>query len=58
MFTTIYEERIGKKRYFIADAASGDDKPTADVLNGSIISEIDTKKTYKFNQDTTQWVEQ
>lgn len=58
MITTVYEEWIGKKRYIIADATSSDSKPTEDIVNGSVISEIDTKKTYKFNEDTQSWVEQ
>ena len=58
MFTTVYEEWIGGKRYVIADAKSTDTKPTEDILNGSVISEIDTGKTYKFDQDTKTWEEQ
>ena len=58
MITTVYEEWIGNKRYIIADAKSTDTKPTDDVLNGSVINEIDTGKTYKFDQDTKTWKEQ
>ena len=58
MFTTIYEKKIGDKRYVIGDVRSTDTKPTEDVLNGSVLHEIDTGKTFKFDQENKTWEEQ
>ncbi len=58
MITTIFEEWIGKKRYIIADARSTDEKPTEDIVNGSIITEIDTGKVKKFDEEKKEWTEQ
>lgn len=58
MLTTVYEKWIGGKRYIIADAKSTDTKPTGDILNGSVINDIDTGKIYKFDQDSQTWKEQ
>lgn len=36
---------------------STDTKPTEDVWGGSTFLEVDTKKIYIFNEDTSTWVE-
>ena len=40
------------------DGLSTDTKPTEGVRNGSTFREMDTKKTYKFNEESSQWIEQ
>ena len=58
MFSTIYEDRIGKKRFIVGFINSNDEKPTDDILNGSMLKEIDTKKTYLFDGKTSTWIAQ
>lgn len=58
MFSTIYEEYVGKKRYIVGFLNSEDTKPSGNVLNGSMLKEIDTKKIYLFDEKTSTWVQQ
>lgn len=36
---------------------SSDEKPTVDVKNGSVLTEIDTGKRYLFDADSRTWYE-
>lgn len=36
---------------------STDEKPVNDVPNGSMLTEIDTSKSYLFDKDSETWVE-
>ena len=37
---------------------SGDTKPTTGIITGSIAKEVDTGKTFRFNEAGAAWVEQ
>lgn len=43
--------------YFNAACLSTDTKPTAGVANGSTCIEMDTGKTFMFNEDGSEWIE-
>ena len=36
---------------------SRDDKPTENIVNGTVFIEIDTGKVYMFDQENEQWKE-
>ena len=36
---------------------STDDKPTENIKNGSVLTEIDTGKTYMFDRENREWHE-
>lgn len=43
--------------YRVGDCLSKDDKPTNGIYNGSVLYEIDTKKSYKFDAENSIWHE-
>lgn len=47
-------QRLNSKSINIYDALSSDQKPT-DCPNGSKLFEMDTKKEYRFDEDTLTW---
>lgn len=49
---------IGDKEYVEVFCLSTDTKPTTDIINGSELIEVDTSKTYLFNEVAGDWVEQ
>ena len=53
----ILEQRIieGGKSYIYAAGTSNDTKPVGDFVNGSIALEVDTRKAYFYNEDTSDW---
>ena len=63
MAVRVLEEKIydGTLRYIEASGLSTDTKPTENVMNGSIFTEVDTGKVYFFNEEGTtgsKWEEQ
>lgn len=46
------------KRYIEGYALSTDTKPTAGILTGSCIIEVDTGDAYLFNEAASAWVKQ
>lgn len=49
-------QRLNDKSICIFDALSTDTKPT-DCPNGSKLFEMDTKKEYRFDEETLTWLE-
>lgn len=45
-------------RYAEYDGLSTDDKSTIDAYNGDKFYEIDTSKTYRYNETSKEWIEQ
>lgn len=45
------------KTYFEGKCLSTDTKPTEDVVNGSVLLEMDTSKIYMFDESGIQWME-
>lgn len=45
-------------RYAEYDGLSTDDKTTIDAYNGDKFYEIDTSKTYRYNETSKEWIEQ
>lgn len=59
MIREIYSRFLtADKRYIEATGLSTDTKPTQNIAQGSIFTEIDTGKVFFFNETGTQWVEQ
>lgn len=54
----ITDEKImsGGKRLIEVYGLSTDDKPTTDVMQGSVFIEIDTSYAYFFNEASSEWV--
>lgn len=49
---------LEKKRYISAAGLSTDEKPTNNLITGSVFCEIDTGKTYRFDEASSSWLEQ
>ena len=45
------------KRLITAYGKSTDDKPTRDVITGSLFVEVDTGKVYFFDEDSGTWLD-
>ena len=43
--------------YSVGDCLSTDTKPTEGIFNGSCLYEMDTKKSYKYDEENTLWRE-
>lgn len=43
--------------YGVGDCLSTDTKPTEGIANGSVLHEMDTSKTFKFDAEGSAWVE-
>ena len=56
----IINERIieGNKRYIEAFGVEDDTKPTADIVTGSVFTEVDTATTYLFDEKSGDWIVQ
>ena len=59
----IMDERIieGNKRYVELFCLSTDTKPTENLVTGSFCMEVDTGKTYFFNEEAasgSEWIDQ
>lgn len=42
--------------YGEGDCLSADTKPTNNIFNGSVLTEIDTGNIYKFDQSSNSWM--
>lgn len=49
---------LENKRYISAAGLSTDEKPLENLITGSVFSEIDTGKLYKFDEAGNAWIEQ
>lgn len=49
---------LENKRYISAAGLSTDEKPLENLITGSVFSEIDTGKLYKFDEVGNAWIEQ
>lgn len=58
MVRTLMRVGIGDKEYVEVFCLSTDTKPTTGIINGSELIEVDTGKTYLFNEVAGDWVEQ
>lgn len=45
------------EQYGVGDCLSTDAKPTTGIANGSVLHEMDTSTTYKYNAEGGEWVE-
>lgn len=45
------------EQYGVGDCLSTDTKPTTGIANGSVLHEMDTSTTYKYNAEGGEWVE-
>lgn len=52
------ETYIGDKRYIEGFCLSTDTKPTEDIAEGSILTEVNTGKVFFYNATAETWVEQ
>ena len=48
-------DAVNDRFYAVVDCLSTDVKPTAHIYNGSVLHELDTGKTYRFDQQSEQW---
>ena len=44
------------KQYVEYSGLSTDEKPTEDLLNGSVFFEIDTQDVYFFDEENEEWI--
>lgn len=56
MLTLDVEVKVGNKRKIEGKCKSTDTKPT-DIINGSLLIEIDTSKLYFFDEASNVWRE-
>lgn len=56
MLTLDVEVKVGNKRKIEGKCKSTDAKPT-DIINGSLLIEIDTSKLYFFDEASNVWRE-
>ena len=56
----ILDEQIidDDKKYIVLYYTSGETKPTTGIVMGSVAVEVDTGKTFLFNETASSWVEQ